>query len=157
MRRYHSLLEKPPRPHYEKNFGHELENIIVDFVNDQLPGVECIHASETEDLSNGKDIIVLVPGTEIKKSFQVTMTGNPEVLERKKKRGIPVIAVPPAEVEKAWRRFEQAKQENPDLTFSYQFLPDSAKKKIIGSLIQDPTIHRHITRALEGNNSDTTA
>ncbi len=149
MRRYHSLLEKPPRPEYERNFGHELEDVVEKFINDKLPGLSCIHASEQEDLSNGKDIVVSIAGTDLEKPFQVTMTTNPDRLAAKESRGVPLIVIPKKEVEEAWREFSKAKKEEPNLTFSYQFLPPKAQEAIMRGLIREPAIKRHLLRVAQ--------
>ena len=141
-RRHYSLLENPPRPHYEKNFGHQLEEVVASFIRGKI-GFKSEHSTLEEDLTGGKDIVVLV-GDKLRRPFQVTMTTNPDVLRAKKSRGIPLIVIPKEDVEKAWHKFERQKEENPDLRFDYTFLPPRAQEAIVRGLIQDPLVKRHL-------------
>jgi hypothetical protein len=149
MRRHISLLEKAPRPEYEKDYGHKLEQVVENFINNEIPGMHCEHASESENRTEATDSWLILDQADKRFSLQITMTDNPEMLSRKKNRGPIVIYVPKHLVKEAWSEYNAIHQENPGLEFTYEFLPKEAQQIIIQKLMENPSIKRYMPAQAE--------
>ncbi len=149
MKRHISLLEKAPRPEYEKDYGHELEQVVENFINNEVPGIHCEHASESEDRTEATDAWLILDQTDKRFPLQITMTDNPEMLSRKENRGPIVIYVPKHLLKEAWSNYNTTHQDNPDIEFTYEFLPEEAKQIIIQKLMEQPNIKRYMLAQAE--------
>ena len=43
------------RPEYERDFGHEVEELVEGLINSKVPGMHCEHASVSQDLTEATD------------------------------------------------------------------------------------------------------
>jgi len=149
MRRYRSLLEKAPRPEYEKDYGHKLEQVVENFIDNEIPGMHCEHASESEDLTQATDTWLILDQSNKRFPLQITMTDNPRMLSGKEIRGPIVVHVPKSLVREAWQDYNSTHQDNPDIKFTYEFLPEEAKQIIVRKLMEQPDIKRYMLAQAE--------
>jgi len=144
MRNPESILTKRPRPEYEKDFGHQIEGVVEDFINDRVPGIHCEHATESEDLTQATDTWLILEGNDKHLPVQITMTSSDEMLRRKEKRGPILIHVPKWAAKEAWQSYSSTLGNEEGTKFSYQFLPEKAQKLIIEELMSHPDIKRYM-------------